>query len=554
MKKILQNTVSKMDGGIGVLGLSIRLTKVVGIAMLAALIPILVSIAPISFLWGVLAWAVWSMFVRILWVRNGLDGLIFGRANGPQKNDVHSEAEFLSALKAPFTVTPVEAAVSVFVGRTPGGKSLVPVHFPPEVIRKNHISIMGASGTGKSKLAAWVLSQMHQEGDAVVVFDPKDDEFLAGILSDQAKLSGRPFTYINLRSSEAQINPFKAATPGQIEQLLQAGLNLDPSGNPSVDFYRGEDREAVNCLVQQGDTNILEMLVTGATLKEVNSRQNFWREFRELARLEAFHTNAGPDLDITVQAGGIVYVVGDTDDLKIVAAQKLLLARVLQIIKGRPRSNARQVSLFLDEFKYMLSNSALRALGTIRDRRCNLILAYQSFGDLEDCGTLPAQAVLGAAKGNTTIKFVYKLEEAKTAEELSKIAGDESYIAETTSKVLQDGLEGGQWKEESRRAVSVASLTTAMPKPLSGEASLCWVFGLGPVFPLATMHMQAGTPPTVVSAPRLPEVLDEIVDAQTAIGLDPVQKTLSHLPPDFLEMPDKQMVPSTNNLDAQDLI
>ena len=190
----------------------------------------------------------------------------------------------------------------------------------------------------------------------------------------------------------------------------------------------------------------------------------------------------------------------------------------------------------------------------IRDRRCNLILAYQSYGDLEDCGTLPVQAVLGAAKGNTTIKFVYKLEESKTAEELSKIAGDESYIAETTSKVLQDGLEGGQWKEESRRAVSVASLTTAMPKPLAGEASLCWVFGLGPVFPLATMHMQAGTPPTVVSAPRLPEVLDEIVDAQTAIGLDPVQKTLSHLPPDFLEMPGKQMVPSTNNLDAQDLI
>ena len=334
----------------------------------------------------------------------------------------------------------------------------------------------------------------------------------------QAKQLGRPLIYLNLRNQSPQLNPFANTTPTQREQLLQCALQLDPSGNPSVDFHRGEDRDACTCLINTGAGNIVDMVSIGATLKSVTSRTNFWRELRDLSRLGAFHTADCPDFVGAIQAGGLIYVVGDTDDLRIMAAQRMILARILQIIKGRERDGARQVSLFLDEYKYTISNVSLRALGTIRDRSCNLVLGYQNYADLEDCGNLPAKAVIGAAKGNTTLKFVFKLEDATTAKEFSLMAGEQSIMIETTGKILDDsGAEQGHWREASKAAVSVDMLTTNMPKPLSGQSSVSWVFGLGPAFLLSTMHLPAGPTPVVAPAKPLPTVASGTTAAQDLI-------------------------------------
>lgn len=419
-------------------------------------------------------------------------------------NDVDENFETLNKLVTPYVMAIKEA---VFLGRTPGQRKPIDVTISPEVFHKNHVSILGASGTGKSKIAALILSQLHASGDSVVVFDPKDDEFLPGILNEAAKASGKPFLYINLREDVPQINPLAGATRNEIETLLQSALNLDPTGDPGSDFYRGEDREGSTHLVETGGKSMAELLALGSKLKAVTDRTGLWREFRDLTRLEAFNTDDGRDLAGVINAGGVVYVVGDTDSLRIVAAQRMLLARVLQIIKNRSRDGANQVALMLDEFKYMLSNSSLRALGTIRDRRCNLLLAYQSYGDLADCGSLKAEAVLGAAKGNTTLKFVYKLEDADTAEQFSKMAGNIKTIEETSSKVEVDGVIGGVYRQGEKQAVSIDMLTTNLPKPRAGEASVGWVFGLGPAFPLSTMLLPKGEAPSVIQARKSAVVL-----------------------------------------------
>jgi len=451
-----------------------------------------------GFLPGLAALGTWLLFIWAHALRAGY----LSQETKSGLLDVDETAAWLAKLKAPYTVKQLRAPV--LVGARPGPRGeLVPVAIPPEIFFKNHVSILGASGTGKSKLAAQILTQLSHHGSAVVAVDPKDDEYLPGILKAQANKDGLPFVYINLRVPTPQINPFAGCTEEQRELLLQAALNLDPSGDPAVDFYRGEDRDACAALTRTGANNIVSMLQAGAELGAVTSRQNFYREFQQLARVKALHTDGGPDLAAAIQAGGVVYVVGDTDDLNVRAAMRMLLARIVQIIKGREREGARQVSLFLDEFKYSLSNVALRALGTIRDRRCNLLLAYQSYGDLHDSGTLNPVAVLGAARENTTLKFVYKLEDAKTAEEFSKIAGDKRVEVEATNKLLDEGREAGTLREANRAAVTVDMLTTNMPKPLAGEASVCWVFGLGPAFPLATMHLPAGPAPQVAAAPAI---------------------------------------------------
>lgn len=510
--------------------------------------------------WGTPWLLAWVIFARVLWVRQGLKGIFFGDKNPRQVlNDVSDSSARLAHMATPYILDSELLRRPVFVGMAQDGRGTRrPTFLPPDLIRKNFISFLGASGTGKTKLSTLILCQMLREGDAVVCFDPKDDEFQPGTLISEARKLGRPVVYVNMREPVAQINPFKSTTRAQREQLLQTALQLDPSGNPSVDFHRGEDRDASAALISTGLDNILDLVGTGSTIKAVTGRINFWRELRDLARLEAFHTEESPDLLEVIQAGGLIYIVGDTDDLRIVAGQRLMLARVLQIIKGRERVGARQVSLFLEEFKYSISNAALRALGTIRDRRCNLMLAYQSYGDLEDCGTLPPKAVLGAAKGNTTLKFVFKLEDGNTAKEFSAIAGEHSIMVESIGKTLDDnGMETGQWREANRAAVTVDMLTTNMPKPLAGQASVCWVFGLGPAFPISTMHLPAGPRPQITKASSLPPLANDHLNGQAAIGLEEPRPVLANALGDVSNMsqpPVKPLLREPAALDFQELI
>jgi hypothetical protein len=263
-------------------------------------------------------------------------------------------------------------------------------------------------------------------------------------------------------------------------------------------------------------------------MKTVTSRQNYWRELKDLSRVKAFHTEQGIDIEGVLDAGGLIYIVGDTDSLRIQAAQRLLIARIFQIIKNRKISaSTKQVNVMLDEFKYVLSNTVLRALGTIRSKRCNLHLAYQSYGDLADCGGLPKEAVLGAAEGNTTLKFVFKIEDVGTAEKLCIVAGKEKYIAENTGKITdEDGRETGSFRLDKKEFLEEDMLTTNMPKPLAGQASVCWLFGDGPPKLLSVMHLQAGVQPEVRAAEPLPQLPPKLLDAQASIALESADETL----------------------------
>jgi len=531
------------------------------IVLVAMVVPIVLGDSG-GWKWGGAASIAWVLLARVLWVRQGFTGTLFDSVKDETVlNDVTKSRERLERMLTPYTIDPSYLGRRVFIGMVEdvkGGGGRTPIYLPPELIRKNHISFLGASGSGKTKVSTLILFQMLREGDAIAVIDPKDDEFQPATLTNEAQRLGRPVVYINLRVNKPQLNPFKGTTSAQREQLLQTALQLDPSGNPAVDFHRGEDRDACASLISTGLDNILDLVAAGSTTKAVTTRQNFWRELRDLARLEAFHTTEGPDLEAVIQSGGLIYIVGDTDDLRIIAAQRLMLARLLQIIKGRERESARQVSLFLEETKYSLSNAALRALGTIRDRRCNLMLSYQSYGDLEDCGSLPPKAVLGAAKGNTTLKFVFKLEDASTAKEFCSIAGEESIMTETTGKLLDDsGLEQGQWREANKAAVTVDMLTTNMPKPLAGQSSVSWVFGLGPAFLISTMHLPAGPRPQITPAKPLPPLAIEHLDGQAAIGHAGAKKAQTTKPgdePDRLVVPDLQMSEKQVMANAQELI
>lgn len=377
-----------------------------------------------------------------------------------------------------------------------------PVYLPHQTISKNHIEILGESGVGKSSLAGVLLSQLATAGETVIIFDPKNDRNLAGALARVGKRDGFPVHVIDMRPNVGtpQVNPFAGCREDQVDELLQVALELGKTGDAGVDFYRGKDREAAGFLaaaMADGNTSMLEIIEKAAADERVTEQENLWRELRAVGKVKAFHTTGGLDLVNVLSQPGILYVIGSTTKLEVVAAQKLLLQRVLQIVDERD-DQQRPISIFLDELKYILSPSALRAAGTIRDRNCHLFFAHQSLGDLADCPGLNANAVKGAIWGNCGIKVVYKMLDGQTARELETLAGT---TAVTATSASDNGDKRNISQRVERGLLMAAHVFTNLPKPVNGEASVGVVFGLGTAWYLSTRWIQSGPAPAPVAAP-----------------------------------------------------
>lgn len=428
-----------------------------------------------------------------------------------------------------------------------------PVYYPRHVIDKNHIEILGESGVGKSSLAGVLLSQLAAAGETVVVFDPKPDRMLPGVLARMGKKHGFPVHVIDLRPTAGagpQLNPFGGCRPDQIEELIQVALELGKTGDAGVDFYRGGDREATSWIAQAAPEGADIQALIGAASQDdrVTEMENLWRELRQLGRVRALHAQKGFDLADALSKPGVVYIMGSTTRLEVVAAQKLILQRVLQILEDRS-DQSRPVAMFLDELKYLLSPAALRAAGTIRDRNAHLIFAHQALGDLDDCPGLNPKAVRGAIWGNSGLKFVYKMLDAATARELEAITGQAS--AETTSITRS-----AQGESVSRRVEKQAHMPshvfTHLPKPETGEASVGVIIGRGPASFLSTRWLNSGPSPEPVIVPEpgaepqapQPEIIalddeqehpperqadPDIDDAETAQPPEPTRTTANDL-------------------------
>lgn len=414
-------------------------------------------------------------------------------------DDVRQDSAALEALAAPFdSASFIDLRKGIFMGL---GQDRRPRYLRQQVIDKNHIEILGESGVGKSSLAGVVLSQLAAAGETIVVFDPKNDRNLPGVLARAGAQHGFPVRVLDLRPQAdfAQVNPFKNARVDQVEELIQVALELGKTGDAGVDFYRGKDREAtswIGAALEDGRTSILELLEKAGNDERVTEQENLWRELRQVARLKAFHTTGGLNLEDVLSKPGVLYIIGSTTRLEVVAGQKLLLQRCLQILDERADSS-RPVCLFLDELKYILSPAALRAAGTIRDRNCHLVFAHQSLGDLDDCPGLSPKAVRGAIWGNCGVKIVYKMLDSVTARELETIAGQTAVRSTSTSE--SDKSDTLSTKIE-RGVHMPAHIFTHLPKPVDGEASVGVVIGLGPAWFLSTRFLPAGPAPRPVPA------------------------------------------------------
>ena len=114
----------------------------------------------------------------------------------------------------------------------------------------------------------------------------------------------------------------------------------------------------------------------------------------------------------------------------------------MQRLEKRDRQQKHNhVTIFLDELKYLLCKPSLQALGTIRDKSANILLAHQSINDLRDVpADLDPEAVKSAVLENTALKIVYRSQDPETAEWIAKRSGTISAHREIRDIDTTEGL------------------------------------------------------------------------------------------------------------------
>lgn len=305
-----------------------------------------------------------------------------------------------------------------------------PVYIDRQKWKKTHVQVCGPTGTGKGVMSCVCLAQSVNYEDGVFVIDPKNDEYAPSVLKQECDRAGKPFTLINLnREHCGQLNLLKDISPEDLNSLFIAGFSLGEKGT-DADFYKKGDRKAARLISKMAAKGTI-------TLKDLAERAHieltedvfeqsdgFRKSLEEIAEIESVSTDDSPlDLAEPIKNGGVLYVVGSMEDEAIVILQKMLLLRIVQLVKNRPRNaEQRHVTIFADEIRYLMSKKLGDTLGSVRDKNCNLILAHQSLDDLR-CGDVPSPAVV---IDNTGLRWLYR----STTEEMSK------WISSQTGRIL----------------------------------------------------------------------------------------------------------------------
>lgn len=332
----------------------------------------------------------------------------------------------------------------MFIGLDQSGKQ---IHIPRAKWLKSHIQIMGTTGSGKGVAAGMLLSQSAREGEAVVIIDPKNDEYLPHVMLQAAAESGKEYIYIDLGADRAQWNPFKGKSAQECEELLTAGFGMAEKGT-DADFYRVEDRRvarqfAAFATANQGSLPDQFKAFFSQHPELINDCKKLYADLEELAITPAAQATVGLDIPRQIQLGNIIYLRGSTRNPRILKLQRIFLLSCIQCLESRDREDARHAVIFMDEFKYVLSRPALEALATLRDKRAHVMLAHQSLGDLKDCGgDLNPDAVIGGVIENCAIRISYRVQDPETAKWLSEASGkilidDESRVVERNAGLTE---------------------------------------------------------------------------------------------------------------------
>ena len=306
--------------------------------------------------------------------------------------------------------------------------------------------------------------------------------------------------------------------------MLVAGFGLRGQGS-DADFYRGKDEDAAilmaNIALRENAASIPQLFQVCSLVAEITQQENFWRKFKKLASMSVINTTEGLNLKDAILNGDVIYIVGSCDNERVIMLQKMLLVRVMQVIKNRDRINrTNPICVFLDEFKYLLSTTALSALGVVRSFNSHFILAHQSLGDLAECPGISPESAYGAVVDNTSIKILYRINDALHAEKMAKLSGNKrTFVASISKNVIDVSSHSSGWMEASKYFISPDLIThLPIPSDRKNQASVGIMFGIGNAKILHVGRIEAkGEMPEPLAANAYELVSDIVLSAEGLI-------------------------------------
>jgi len=454
---------------------------------------ILADIGDVSFfkLWGIIKSEVLS------WLGGIIAGLMIGLpliwlvipkwASGEGLTDTERTLNQLRKLSTYDPLKYIDVVRGCFAGLHHERKK--PIYVPWAKINETNIQCLGATASGKNVEMLLIAYQCILAGQSVVWIDPKGDHRTPAVLLNAAKVVGKQLHYLNLNPNQpCQFNLLAGCSESEIEELLVAGFDLQGQGGDG-DFYRGKDEDAAmlaaSLAIKEQAHSIPELLQLCDTIPAITDQENFWRKFRKLASLPVIQTAKGLDLEAAIIRGDVVYVIGSCDNERVKMLQKMLLVRIMQIIKKRDRfADNQPVCVVLDEFKHLVSPTALNALAVVRDFNSHFMLAHQSIGDLDEAANISYAAAYGAVVNNTALKVIFKISDTVFAKQIAELAGTKKIFKENTSKSSSqvDGQikSNGSWIEDRDYRIPAEVITgLPMPKDRSNQAVVGVLHGVG---------------------------------------------------------------------------
>lgn len=453
-----------------------------------------------------------------------------------KKTDIREIAKFLPKNKMRFDpLKYIDFEKGIFVGLDEQDR---PLYIDQDDWETSHLMLTGRTRSGKGVATQIIGAQSIMQGEFFVSLDPKCDNWMPHIFRSICKKEGKPYHFLDLRqAAPPQINLFRGCDAGTIENMLIGAFSLAEKGD-IADHHRTNDRKAARnmakWLVEKQERTIRDALLEfGEEWEE--SAKGFKEKLIAMAELPAVNRadDSGIDLDALAKSGGCLYVVGDMQNTRIVVMQRMILMRLMLLAKDRDTIDSTPpiIRVLADEFRVHISRPFIISLGASAGWRLLSILAFQSFGDLEDCpGDLSPRLVTKAALENCAIQLSYRIKDKETAEELASGTGiilvdDESRNVEKNLALSETVDDKRTIRQAERYLIDVNMIRSLpVPKPKKGIIGCGVILGVGdlaqfcftsPIFVERTRAAITPTAPPCADAPTL-SVAAAALDVGTA--------------------------------------
>ena len=350
-----------------------------------------------------------------------------------------------------------------------------PIYFDLKRFLTTHHAILGPTNFGKGIVLQSIFKQCIRSGFGIFYIDPKGDDWLPYLLQNEAKAAGRRFVYLDLNPGGRGVwHPFLGGEFRQRRTRIVRAYDLESRGT-DAGVYKAKERGLLDDALEKTDGTVKSLLAYVVEKGETgrNNLSSLRDSLREWSRVDTFAQPArrkGHSIENCLMNNAIVYIRGDLADPVIKAATKAYISELVTEIKRLTRKRPAHVTLGIDELKFLACAEINEALATIRQYRCNMLLAAQSIANLEapDDQRLDGKALAREFEVNTPIKFVYRAADERTAEWAENLSASQwlNVVQRESTKTNVHG--GEQW--EGARMVGkleqpIISRTTLLSLP-----------------------------------------------------------------------------------------